>query len=57
MKSEVLSSVTINHMDGVHCYVSVRKLSQERKHTIYAGLNKSLQMQHDLREMKSHMLW
>ena len=44
-------------MDGVYCYTPWGNLLQERKHAIIAGLNLSIQMQQDLKEMRSHMLW
>jgi len=54
MKSEVVSSVKIDPMDGVYCYSPWGNLLQERKHAIIAGINLSIKMQQDLKEMKSH---
>jgi len=54
MKSEVVSSVTTDPMDGVYCYTPWGNLLQERKHAIIAGLNLSIQMQQDLNEMRNH---
>jgi len=56
MKSEVVSSVTIDPMDGVYCYTPWGNLLQEPKHAIIAGINLSIQMQQDLKEMRSHTL-
>jgi len=44
MKSEVVSSVTIDPMDGVHYYTPWGNLLQERKHAIIAGINLSIKM-------------
>jgi len=52
----VVSSVTIDPMDGVYCYTPWGKLLQERKHAIIAGINLSIQMQQDLKEVRSHTL-
>jgi len=57
MKSEVVSSVTIDPIDGVYCYTPWGNLLQERKLAIIAGLNLSIQMQQDLKEMRSNPLW
>jgi len=57
MKSEVVSSVTIDPMDGLYCYTPWGSLLQERKYAIIAGVNLSFQMQQDLKEMRSHTLW
>jgi len=56
MKSEVVSSVTIVPVDGVYYYTPWGNLLQERKHAIIAGINVSIQMQQDLKEMRSHTL-
>jgi len=57
MKSEVVSSVTIDPMDGAYCCAPWGNLLQEGKHAIIAGLNLSIQMQQDLKKMRSHTLW
>jgi len=59
MKSEVVLSVPIDPVDGVYWYCTHqwRKLSQQRKHAIIGRMNMSIQMQKDLKEMRSHMLW
>jgi len=44
MKSEVVSSLTIDPMYGVYCYTPRGNPLQERKHTIIAGINLSIQM-------------
>jgi len=54
MKCEVVSSVTIDPMDGVYCYTPSGNLLQERKHAVIAGINLSIQMQQDLKEMKPY---
>jgi len=56
MKSEVVSSVTIDPMDGVYCYTPWGDLLQKRKHAIIAGINKSIQIQQHIKEMRSHTL-
>jgi len=40
MKGVVVSSVTIDPMDGVYCYTQRGNLLQERKHAIMASINK-----------------
>jgi len=50
MKSEVMSSVTIDPMDGVYCYTPWGNLLEERKHSIIAEISLSIQMQQDLKE-------
>jgi len=57
MKSEVMSSVTIDPMDGVYCYTPWGNLLQERKHASIAGINLPIHMQQDLKERRSHTLW
>jgi len=57
MKSEVVSSVTIDPMDEVYCYTPWGKLLQESKHEIIVGINLIIQMQQDLKEMRSYTLW
>jgi len=58
MKSEVVSNVTIDPMDGVvYWYTPWSNLLQERKRAIIAGINLSIQMQQDHTEMTSHILW
>jgi len=56
MKSEVVSSVTIDPMDGVYCYTPWGNMLQELKHAIIAGINLSIQIQKDLKEMRRHTL-
>ena len=56
MKSEVMSSVTIDPMDGVYCYTPWGNLLQERKHASIAGINLPIHMQQDLKERRSHTL-
>jgi len=56
MKSEVVSSVTIDPMDEVYCYTPWGKLLQESKHEIIVGINLIIQMQQDLKEMRSYTL-
>ena len=53
MKSEVVSSVTIDPMGGVYCYTPWGNLLQERKHAIIAGISLSIQMQQDLIEWEA----
>jgi len=48
MKSEVVSSVKIDHMDRSYCYTPWGKLLQEGKHAIIAGINMSVEMQQRL---------
>jgi len=50
MKSEVVSSVTIDPMDWVYCYTPWGSLLQERKHANIAGINLSIQMQQELKK-------
>ena len=57
MKSEVVSSVSIDPIDGVYCYTPWGNLLQERKHAMVAGINLLIQMQQDLKEMRSNTLW
>jgi len=56
MKSEVVSSVSIDPIDGVYCYTPWGNLLQERKHAMVAGINLLIQMQQDLKEMRSNTL-
>jgi len=49
MKSEVVSSATIDPMDGVYCYTQWGNLLEERKHAIIAGMNLPFQMQKSLK--------
>ena len=44
-------------MDTLYCYTPWGNLLQERKHAFIAGINLSIQMQEDLKEMRSHPLW
>jgi len=43
-------------MDTLYCYTPWGNLLQERKHAFIAGINLSIQMQEDLKEMRSHPL-
>jgi len=52
MKSELVSSVTIDPMHGEYCYTPWGNLLQKCKHAIIAGINLSIQMQQNLKEMK-----
>ena len=53
MKSEVMSSVAIDPMDGVYCYTPWGNLLEERKHSIIAEISLSIQMQQDLKEWEA----
>jgi len=49
-------SGTIESMDGVYCYTPWGNMLQELKHAIIAGINLSIQIQKDLKEMRRHTL-